>query len=64
MFFRLRALNHTGAVTNEPERTLRGDFRIELLERTGGGVAWIGEERADLLLRRARHSVSRNRPCA
>ena len=45
MLIQLRAFDRAGAVQNNAERTLRGDRRIELLERTGGGVARICEER-------------------
>ena len=45
-----------------PERTLRGDCRIELLQRTGCGIARIGEKR-QALLPRARRLVSRSHAC-
>ena len=32
-----------GAVKNDSEGSSRDDRRIELLQRTGGSIAWIGK---------------------
>ena len=41
----IHAFGCAGSVENNSERTLRRDFGIEMLERTGGGISWIGKQR-------------------
>ena len=62
MLRELDAFDRARAITDEPEWTLRRHRRIELLQRAGGGVARIREDRQAGFLR-ARRSVSRSRPC-
>ena len=38
------AFDGAGSIKNHPERSPRGHFGIELLERTGGGVTRIGKQ--------------------
>ena len=52
----LDAAHFAHAVTDEGERTRRGDARIELLQRPGGGVARVGEHRLPGLLALAVHA--------
>ena len=37
------AFGRAGPVKNHSERSLRGNFRIEMLERAGGGIPRIGK---------------------
>ena len=43
MLFQLYAFDRAGAVKNDPSGRLRHDRGIELLQRTGCGIARIGE---------------------
>ena len=36
----------TNAIAAELQRAAGGDFRIQLAQATGGGVAWVGERLA------------------
>ena len=59
VLFQRRPFDRAGSIKNDAERTLRRDRRIELLERTGRGVARICENR-QARLRCARRSVWRS----
>src|SRR5712692_7055693 len=53
------AAHHPAPMTENIQRPLRRDRRVQLFKRTGGGVARIGEERLSRLLALAIHFLKR-----